>query len=87
FVERTNLATVGVQSPPFALAKTAVTSGSEDLSSADFLMTGMIALAVAQGGLFGMVELVEMRRNGLLTRLRLTPMPMGLFGFASMLVR
>jgi ABC-2 type transport system permease protein len=57
------------------------------LSSVDFLMTGMIALAIAQGGLFGMVDLVEMRRKGLLTRLRLTPVKMGLLGLASLLVR
>ncbi|WP_276355895.1 ABC transporter permease [Cohnella caldifontis] len=86
-VQQSNLAAAGVQTPPFHLEMQAVTSGSEDLSYTDFLMTGMIALALAQGGLFGMVDLVEMRRKGLLKRLRMTPVRMGLLGLASMLVR
>ncbi|MBW5444778.1 ABC transporter permease subunit [Cohnella sp. CFH 77786] len=86
-VAQANLAAAGVQQPAFRFEMSSVTAGSEDLSYVDFLMTGMIALAIAQGGLFGMVDLVEMRRKGLLKRLRMTPVRMGLLGLASMLVR
>ncbi|TJY43342.1 ABC transporter permease [Cohnella pontilimi] len=86
FVTQANFQKAGI-TPAFKLETDSITSGSEDLSSVDFLMTGMIALAIAQGGLFGMVDLVEMRRKGLLKRLRMTPVRMGLLGLASMLVR
>ncbi len=86
-VAQANLAAAGVAQPAFRLEMSSVTSGSEDLSNVDFLMTGMIALALAQGGLFGMVDLVEIRRKGLLKRLRMTPVKMGLMGLSSMLVR
>lgn len=86
-VAQANLTAAGVAQPAFRLEMSSVTSGSEDLSNVDFLMTGMIALALAQGGLFGMVDLVEIRRKGLLKRLRMTPVKMGLMGLSSMLVR
>jgi len=86
-VAQANLTAAGVTQPAFKLEMSSVTSGSEDLSNVDFLMTGMIALALAQGGLFGMVDLVEIRRKGLLKRLRMTPVKMGLMGLSSMLVR
>jgi ABC-2 type transport system permease protein len=85
-VQQTNYKVAGIE-PMFHVEKTSVTSGSEDLSYVDFLLTGMIALAIAQGALFGMVDMVEMRRKGLLKRLRLTPVKMGLFGVAGMMVR
>ncbi|WP_240702797.1 ABC transporter permease [Cohnella luojiensis] len=44
-------------------------------------------MSVAQGGLFGMVDMVEMRRKGLLKRLKMTPVKMGLFGVGGMMVR
>ena len=47
----------------------------------------MIALSIAQGGLFGMVDLVEMRRKGLIKRLRMTPANMGIFGLSDMVMR
>lgn len=86
FVTQANFAAAGIQ-PAYKLEMRSVSSGSEDLNYTDFLMTGMIALSLAQGGLFGMVDLVEMRRKGLLKRLRMTPVRMGLLGLASMLVR
>ena len=86
-VSQANLAAAGVAEPAFRLEMQSITSSSEELSYVDFLMTGMIALALAQGGLFGMVDMVEMRRKGLLKRLRMTPVKMGLMGMASMLVR
>jgi len=86
FVQQANYMAAGLE-PTFKLETRAVSSGSENLNYVDFLLTGMIALAIAQGGLFGMVDMVEMRRKGLLKRLRLTPVKMGLFGVAGMLVR
>lgn len=79
--------TVAGLAPAYTMEVEMVTAGGQDLSPADFLLTGMIALSLAQGGLFGMVELVEMRRNGVLKRLRMTPVRMGLFGMSSMAVR
>lgn len=87
FVNRANLMAAGVTEPLYKLEFDSVTSGSEELSYKDFLLTGMIGLALAQGGMFGMVDLVEMRRKGLLKRLRMTPVRMGLIGMSSMMVR
>lgn len=86
FVNQANLAAAGVQ-PAFALAIESVSEGSDELEYSDFLLTGMIALAIGQGGLFGMVGMVEMRRKGLLKRLRMTPARTGLFGLGDMTVR
>ncbi|WP_028610070.1 ABC transporter permease [Paenibacillus harenae] len=85
-VQQANLAVVGA-TETFRITTESVSSGADDLSYADFLLTGMIGLSVAQGGLFGMVELVDMRRRGLMTRLRMTPANMNLYGMAGMLVR
>ncbi len=73
--------------PEYALSVDYLSSGDDDVAYSDFLLTGMIALSIAQAGLFGMVGMVEMRRNGLLKRLRMTPVNMNLFGLSSMLVR
>lgn len=85
-VQQANLIAAGAE-PVYGLAVESVTSGSDDLKYQDFLLTGMIALAIAQGGLFGMVDMVEMRRKGLLKRLRMTPAKMGVFGLSDMIVR
>src|SRR5690606_31013527 len=85
-LQQANLAAVGA-TPAFGMTTETVSTGADDLSYADFLLTGMIGLSVAQGGLFGMVELVDMRRRGLMTRLRMTPANMSLFGMAGMLVK
>ncbi|MEX2415799.1 MAG: ABC transporter permease, partial [Paenibacillaceae bacterium] len=73
--------------PEYALSVDYVSSGDDDVAYSDFLLTGMIALSISQAGLFGMVGMVEMRRNGLLKRLRMTPVNMNLFGLSNMLVR
>lgn len=86
FIQQANYAVAEMQ-PTFVLDMKAVSSGSEDLSYVDFLLTGMIALSIAQGGLFGLVDMVEMRRKGLLKRLKMTPVKMGLFGIGGMMVR
>src|SRR5690606_928430 len=85
-LQQANLAVVGA-TPTFSMTLDSVTTASEETNYQDFLLTGMIGLSVAQGGLFGMVDLVEMRRRGLLKRLRMTPAKMGLFGLSGMLVR
>jgi ABC-2 type transport system permease protein len=86
FVQQANLAAAGAV-PVFSFELQSVSSGNNELNYTDFLLTGMIALAIAQGGLFGMVDLVEMRRKGLLKRLRMTPANMGLFGLSDMFMR
>lgn len=69
--------------PAFTLKTEYVSSGSRELEVADFLLSGVIALSIAQSGLFGMVGLVEIRRKGLLKRLKMTPVNMRLFGVAN----
>jgi ABC-2 type transport system permease protein len=85
-VQQANLSAVGA-APTFDIEFESVTSGSNELNYTDFLLTGMIALSIAQGGLFGMVDLVEMRRKGLIKRLRMTPANMGIFGLSDMVMR
>jgi len=86
YVQQANMMAAGVK-PVFTLNVESVSAGSDDLKYQDFLLTGMIALSIAQGGLFGMVDMVEMRRKGLIKRLRMTPARMGLFGLSDMLMR
>ena len=86
FVQQANYAALGA-APVFRLDVETVTSGSDELKFQDFLLTGMIALSVAQSGLFGMVGFVEMRRKGVLRRLRLTPASTAVFGVADLAVR
>lgn len=86
FVQQANLSAVGA-APSFDVQFESISSGNADLSYTDFLLTGMIALSIAQGGLFGMVDLVEMRRKGLIKRLRMTPANMNLFGLSDMVMR
>jgi ABC-2 type transport system permease protein len=85
-VQQANLSAVGA-SPTFDIQFESLTSGSNELNYTDFLLTGMIALSIAQGGMFGMVDLVEMRRKGLIKRLRMTPAKMGIFGLSDMVMR
>lgn len=86
FIQQANLAVVGAEAT-YTVGMESITSAADDIKYQDFLLTGMIGLSVAQGGLFGMVELVDMRKRGLLKRLRMTPAKMWLFGLSSMLVR
>ncbi|MDQ0350309.1 ABC-2 type transport system permease protein [Alkalibacillus filiformis] len=85
-VQQMNLQVVGA-SETYAVDFQTVTTGEHELSYQDFLLTGLIALAVAQGGLFGMIDLVDMRRKGLIKRLRMTPVNMSLFGLSDMMMR
>lgn len=86
FIQQANLFVAGA-TPTYSLEFDSISSGSTDLKYEDFLLTGMIALSIAQGGLFGMIDLVEMRRKGLMKRLRLTPAKMGLYGLSDMTMR
>lgn len=86
FIQQANLQAVGA-TPTFQQQFETVSSGSSELEYRDFLLTGMIALSIAQGGLFGMVDLVDMRRKGLIKRLRMTPAKMGIFGLSDMVMR
>lgn len=85
-VQQANLSAVGA-APTFDIQFESLTSGSNELNYTDFLLTGMIALSIAQAGMFGMVDLVEMRRKGLIRRLRMTPAKMGIFGLSDMVMR
>ena len=85
-VQQANVSAVGA-TPTFDIQFESLTSGSNELDYTDFLLTGMIALSIAQGGMFGMVDLVEMRRKGLIKRLRMTPAKMGIFGLSDMVMR
>jgi ABC-2 type transport system permease protein len=75
------------QKAHYAVQTDFISSGSTKLKYVDFLLTGLIALSISQAGLFGMIMMVEMRRNGLLKRLMLSPVNMKLFGLSNMLVR
>ncbi|MBS4204552.1 ABC transporter permease [Lederbergia citrea] len=85
-LQGTNYQIAGV-TPQLSLQTQYISAGNDKLKYADFLVTGMIALSIAQAGLFGMVSMIEMRRNGLLKRLMLTPITMKTFGFSISLVR
>ena len=86
FVQQANLAAAEA-TPTYELQFESISAGDAELDYTDFLLTGMIALSIAQGGLFGMVDLVEMRRKGLIKRLRMTPANMGIFGLSDMIMR
>ncbi|WP_245830924.1 ABC transporter permease [Sediminibacillus massiliensis] len=86
FVQQANLFAAGAE-PAYEIQMDSISAGSTELDYTDFLLTGMIALAIAQGGMFGMVDLVEMRRKGLIKRLRMTPANMGIFGLSDMVMR
>lgn len=86
FVQQANLAAAQA-TPTYELQFESISAGDAELDYTDFLLTGMIALSIAQGGLFGMVDLVEMRRKGLIKRLRMTPANMGIFGLSDMIMR
>ncbi|MDF2924266.1 MAG: transporter [Paenibacillaceae bacterium] len=86
FIQQANWSAAGT-TPAYAINISSITSASDDIRYEDFLLTGMIGLSLSQSGLFGMVDLVDMRKRGILKRLRMTPARMGLFGLAGMLVR
>lgn len=86
FLQQANLSVVGA-APTFELQFESLSSGNSDLNYTDFLLTGMIALAISQSGMFGMIGFVDMRRKGLIKRLRMTPAKMSIFGLSDMVMR
>jgi ABC-2 type transport system permease protein len=66
-----------------------VTSSSiedRDLGYIDYLVPGLLAMAICQSAVFGIAfALVAYRSKGILRRLRLTPMPLGEFASARVL--
>jgi len=86
FIQNATYQQAGIK-PILALDTKFISVGEGDLTFIAFLLTGMIALAISQSGMFGLVDMVEMRRNGVLKRLMLTPVSMRMYGFAGMLVR
>ena len=86
FAQHANLAVAGIE-PTYTITQESISTASDDIKYTDFLLTGMIGLSISQAGMFGMVDMVDMRKRGLLTRLRMTPARMGLFGLSSMVVR
>ncbi len=73
-------------SPPLVT----VTSSSvedRDLGYIDYLVPGLLAMAISQSAVFGIAfSLVAFRAKGILRRLRLTPMPLGEFATARVLM-
>jgi ABC-2 type transport system permease protein len=67
-----------------------VTSSSvedRDLGYIDYLVPGLLAMAISQSAVFGIAfALVAFRAKGILRRLRLTPMPLGEFAAARVLM-
>lgn len=86
FVQQANLAAADA-APIYDMKFKTVSSSANKLDYSDFILTGIIALSIAQGGLFGMVDLVEYRRKGMIKRLRMTPANIGLFGLSDMVMR
>ena len=86
FVQQANLSAAGA-TQTYELQIESISSGNAELNYTDFLLTGMIALSIAQGGMFGMVGLVELGRKGLIKRLRMTPANMNFFGLSDMIMR
>ncbi|MDX6567952.1 MAG: type transport system permease protein [Gaiellales bacterium] len=74
------------QRPPLVRV---TTSSIEDrnLSYIDYLVPGLLAMAISQSAVFGIAfALVAFRAKGILRRLRLTPMPLGEFAAARVLM-
>lgn len=69
FIVQANWAVVEAK-PTYVVKSETISNANHSINYKDFLLTGMIAIAIAQGGLFGMIEMVEMRKTGLLRRLR-----------------
>lgn len=86
YVQQINFQLAGVL-PTYSLKTESISAGENPLKFTDFILTGMIALGLSQGGLFGMANQVDLRRKGVIKRLRMTPANMGLFGLSDMLMR
>jgi ABC-2 type transport system permease protein len=66
---------------------TASSVEDRNLSYIDYLVPGLLAMAISQSAVFGIAfALVAFRAKGILRRLRLTPMPLGEFATARVLM-
>lgn len=86
FIHQMNLQIAGIQ-PTYKLKTEFISSGENPIKFKDFILTGLIALSLCQGGLFGMSNQVDLRRKGVIKRLKMTPANMGLFGLSDMVMR
>ena len=74
-----NLSIAATGQPP-AIAFSQASVESDSLDYIDFLLPGIIAIAIMTSGVFGLsTVLVDWRKRGILRRLKLTPMPLGEF--------
>jgi ABC-2 type transport system permease protein len=72
-------------SPPLVTVRASKVE-DRDLSYIDYLVPGLLAMAISQSAVFGIAfSLVAFRTKGILRRLRLTPMPLGEFAVARVL--
>jgi len=71
---------------PRAVALRAESVDSSALRYIDFLIPGLLAMALAQSGVFGVAgTLVSWRERGIFRRLKVTPLPLTEFGVARLL--
>jgi ABC-2 type transport system permease protein len=71
--------------PPLVTVRTRAVE-DRNLSYIDYLVPGLLAMAICQSAVFGIAfSLVAFRTKGILRRLRLTPMPLGEFAVARVL--
>jgi ABC-2 type transport system permease protein len=72
-------------SPPLVTVR-ATKVEDHDLTYIDYLVPGLLGMAISQSAVFGIAfSLVAFRTKGILRRLRLTPMPLGEFAVARVL--
>ncbi len=62
-------------------------TGGDDLRNIDYLLPGILAMALMQLGLFGSLRLVGLRERGILRQLGATPLPREMLVAAEVLVR
>ena len=71
---------------PPAVSVTSSSVEDRNLGYIDYLVPGLLAMAISQSAVFGIAfALVAFRAKGILRRLRLTPMPLGEFAAARVL--
>jgi len=81
--DRVSIAATG--KPPL-VTLTAHSVETKTLKYIDFLVPGLLAMALAQSAVFGVAgTLVSFRERGIFRRLRVTPLPLGEFAFARVL--
>jgi len=78
---------LSVAREPRAVAVQPVSVDSSALRYIDFLVPGLLAMALAQSGIYGVAStLVSWRERGIFRRLKVTPLPLTEFGFARLVL-